>query len=117
MAPNLEQRLNAIERRLEMGQPPLSVLLIRGTMPGPIARARADSHRWRRNENESLDDFCERVATEARQYGEKSVVIGGLPETRDEWLEDCLRLRDDPDFLNQLDEMALTVEQMIERVR
>jgi len=92
---NFERRLRAVERRLNSEgdgtRPPLKIVLIEGALPREPCHAEAGAHTWTRElPNETLEGFVERCAAEAREFGERLLVVGGLagpmPETLEEFL-------------------------------
>jgi hypothetical protein len=82
MASDLEKRIAQLERRLNMKRSGLRVLVVKGGLPpGEPLFAVSGEHEWLREPTEVLEDFCERVAAAARDAGERSLLIGGLPST------------------------------------
>lgn len=81
---DLEKRVARLQDRLNSEQPsrpggPFRILLVTGGLPGPINWAYAGSHRWKREAEESIEQFAERAARAAKAEGETSLNIGGLP--------------------------------------
>jgi hypothetical protein len=83
MSGDFERRLRAVERKLNGGTPPsiFRILTFEGGLPGPINRAYAGEHRWRREGDETLEQFTERAARAAEAAGETSLMVGGLPRS------------------------------------
>lgn len=74
----LIRRLSTLER-LEHGGVQNDIIVMGGIPDsGPWDRASAGSQTWRREADESVDDFKHRVAFTRRGNG--AVVWGGLPE-------------------------------------
>ena len=54
-------------------------IIVSGGVPGEIEHAQAGELRFRRAEDEPLEDFVERTKAAAQAHGESLLVVGGLP--------------------------------------
>jgi hypothetical protein len=84
MSSDFKRRIAAIEKRMNATNPqhpPFRILLIEGGMPGPINWAYAGQRRWKRESEETLEQFTERSVLAAKEAGETSLIVGGLPRS------------------------------------
>jgi hypothetical protein len=84
---SLEKRIAAIERKLNATRHPTDgafrILVIEGGV-GEIRWSYAGALKWKREPEETLENFTERSAAAAIAAGETSLVVGGLPRGEDE---------------------------------
>jgi hypothetical protein len=79
----LEARMNSSEHRSQSSGGPLHVVVITGVWPFEPVFAVAGQHGFLRNPDDSLDEFADRCAQEARAHGEPLLVVGGLPDRQE----------------------------------